>query len=419
VQAQHTDLPIAEDLDVLDLVGDVALTPDLAKRLEEAAPDAKLSFEVRPNGRLKLNVDRLGALGDGESLNWLRRTTSKILPRIDLPDQLFEVESWTGFLDAFVQLPDLGALHRASVLTAEGTRSIVNSLAPIPAFRHGSGLSRSGTLSETMPLRVATAVIGSSQRAAAYGRYDFAMDPVAWPFALVGLPLWLAPPLLLTTVVTRARVVRIGFGTGLVGALTLLYLFACQLLQGPGLPIWIEALLLWGPTALAVCGAAVLTDRWLLRRRDSGDVVAAPAARRTMGPLLVAAFIVWSTCCGGCVVSPAAELMDLRFDSPTPGLVLPMPKDLTLVSADRECGSVWCSEIYLIGSPDKAGETELMDRLWAHLTGTKGWERMRDDAGCQRPGWFLRNEFCLFVDAQQPGPGAVLKIHVTGALTVQ
>ncbi|MGN9846214.1 hypothetical protein ACTMTI_49685 [Nonomuraea sp. H19] len=28
-----------------------------------------------------------------------------MLPKIDLPDQLSEVDSWTGFLDAFVQLP--------------------------------------------------------------------------------------------------------------------------------------------------------------------------------------------------------------------------------------------------------------------------------------------------------------------------
>jgi hypothetical protein len=43
----------------------------MAERLEEAGQDAKLSFEVQPNGRLKLNVDRLGALGESESLKWL------------------------------------------------------------------------------------------------------------------------------------------------------------------------------------------------------------------------------------------------------------------------------------------------------------------------------------------------------------
>jgi TnpA family transposase len=78
----------------------------MAERLEEAGPDAKLSFEVQPGGRLKLNVDRLGALGEPSSLRWLRRTTAAMLPRIDLPDLLFEVDSWTGFLDAFVHLGD-------------------------------------------------------------------------------------------------------------------------------------------------------------------------------------------------------------------------------------------------------------------------------------------------------------------------
>jgi Tn3 transposase DDE domain len=78
----------------------------MAERLEEAGQDAKLSFEIQPNGRLKLNVDRLGALGEPKSLRWLRSTTTAMLPKIDLPDLLFEVDSWTGFLDAFVHLGD-------------------------------------------------------------------------------------------------------------------------------------------------------------------------------------------------------------------------------------------------------------------------------------------------------------------------
>lgn len=46
-------------------------------------------------------MDKLGAVGEPESLTWLKATTEAILPRIDLPDLLFEVHSWTGFLDAF------------------------------------------------------------------------------------------------------------------------------------------------------------------------------------------------------------------------------------------------------------------------------------------------------------------------------
>ncbi|PZS31941.1 MAG: hypothetical protein DLM61_07680 [Pseudonocardiales bacterium] len=53
-----------------------------------------------------LNVERLGALGEPKSLRWLRSITAAMLPKIDLPDLLFEVDSWTGFLDAFVHLGD-------------------------------------------------------------------------------------------------------------------------------------------------------------------------------------------------------------------------------------------------------------------------------------------------------------------------
>lgn len=244
------------------------------------------------------------------------------------------------------------------------------------------------------------------------------------PVAFLGLPLWVGPPVLLIIMVTRLRVVRITFSVGLVVALTFLFAIACQLLQGQGLPNWIEGLVLWGPTTLAVCAAALLTDRWLSRRRDSGAHLESGqtgrglVAGRSAAGLLTAAFVAWSAFCGCCVFSPAAAAVDLRLDSPTPGLVLPMPKDLTLVSADRDCGSEMCSEIYLIGSPDQARLQELTDRLWTHLVATKGWERRRDDAGCQRPGWFLRNEFCLFVDVERTEPVAVLRVHVTGDLTV-
>lgn len=49
----------------------------------------KVSIEVQPNGRAKLNVDALGALGEPKSLRWPRKTVEKMLPKIDLPDLLF------------------------------------------------------------------------------------------------------------------------------------------------------------------------------------------------------------------------------------------------------------------------------------------------------------------------------------------
>ncbi|MCX4530118.1 transposase [Streptomyces sp. NBC_00841] len=51
-------------------------------------------------------MDRLGAVGESKSLRWLRKTTAAMLPKTDLPDLLFEVDAWTGFLDAFVHLGD-------------------------------------------------------------------------------------------------------------------------------------------------------------------------------------------------------------------------------------------------------------------------------------------------------------------------
>jgi TnpA family transposase len=39
-----------------------------------------------------------------ESLTWLRKTTAAMLPPIDLPDLLFEVQAWTGFLHAFTHV---------------------------------------------------------------------------------------------------------------------------------------------------------------------------------------------------------------------------------------------------------------------------------------------------------------------------
>ncbi len=49
---------------------------------------------------------KLGALGEPKSLAWLRGRVEKMLPKIDLPELLFEVHGWTGFLDGFVHLGD-------------------------------------------------------------------------------------------------------------------------------------------------------------------------------------------------------------------------------------------------------------------------------------------------------------------------
>jgi len=50
-----------------------------------------------PNGRARLHVDHLDALGELDSLVWLRKTAQVMLPRVDLPELLLEVHAWTGF----------------------------------------------------------------------------------------------------------------------------------------------------------------------------------------------------------------------------------------------------------------------------------------------------------------------------------
>jgi TnpA family transposase len=99
------DMPVTEHLAELVRALDAGWK-QMAERLESAGKDAKVSLDVQPNGRVKLNVEKLGALGEPKSLTWLRKRVEKMLPKIDLPDLLFEVHSWTGFLDAFVHLGD-------------------------------------------------------------------------------------------------------------------------------------------------------------------------------------------------------------------------------------------------------------------------------------------------------------------------
>lgn len=84
------------------------LLAQMDARLEEAGEDALVSV-VTPagGGRARLSVGKLGALGESESLAWLRAACQAMLPRIDLPELLLEVHAWTGFLDAYVHLADI------------------------------------------------------------------------------------------------------------------------------------------------------------------------------------------------------------------------------------------------------------------------------------------------------------------------
>lgn len=58
----------------------------MADRMEEAGADAKVEIVVPEGGdRATLSGDKLGAVGEPESLTWLKNTTEAMLPRIDLP----------------------------------------------------------------------------------------------------------------------------------------------------------------------------------------------------------------------------------------------------------------------------------------------------------------------------------------------
>jgi TnpA family transposase len=80
----------------------------LADRLAAAGTDAPVRLVPDADGRIKLAVDRLEAIGEPESLTRLRETVAAMLPRIDLSDLLLEVYGWTGFLDEYTHAGGLG-----------------------------------------------------------------------------------------------------------------------------------------------------------------------------------------------------------------------------------------------------------------------------------------------------------------------
>ncbi|MBN6058608.1 Tn3 family transposase, partial [Nonomuraea sp. RK-328] len=99
--------PVEQHLNDMVLALDAAWK-QMAARLEEAGEDALVSV-VTPaeGGGARLSVEKLGALGESESLAWLRAACQAMLPRIDLPELLLEVHAWTGFLDVYVHLADI------------------------------------------------------------------------------------------------------------------------------------------------------------------------------------------------------------------------------------------------------------------------------------------------------------------------
>ncbi|MGG5173242.1 Tn3 family transposase [Pseudarthrobacter sp. J1738] len=105
------DTPVDEHLrakiDVLD-----AAWRGLVEAVEKAGPDSSVRLVDDGEGRAKLSVARLDALEIPESLTRLRAQIAEMLPKVDLPEILLEVHSWTGFLDPYTHLSGSGPRMR-------------------------------------------------------------------------------------------------------------------------------------------------------------------------------------------------------------------------------------------------------------------------------------------------------------------
>ncbi|MGP5220776.1 MULTISPECIES: Tn3 family transposase [Micrococcaceae] len=130
--------PVSEHLagkvEVLD-----AAWRGLSDSIGQAGPEASLRLVEDGNGRVKLSVTPLDALVIPESLTNLRAQVAGMLPRVDLPEILLEVHSWTGFLHSYTHASGAGArmgdlpLSVAAVLTAQACNV---GLTPVVAEGH-------------------------------------------------------------------------------------------------------------------------------------------------------------------------------------------------------------------------------------------------------------------------------------------
>jgi hypothetical protein len=106
---------------------------DLATRLgppDQRGEGAAVRLEPSPDGRVRLHLARLEAVPEPATLVALRGLVARMLPRVDLPEVLLEVDAWTGYLSEFThvamsdgptgsRMEDL-AISVAAVLVAEG-----------------------------------------------------------------------------------------------------------------------------------------------------------------------------------------------------------------------------------------------------------------------------------------------------------
>ena len=116
-----TSLGLPEDPD--DHLAELATTLDDAYRsvAERLPANTAVSFDAAGD----LHWAAISAIPEPASLVELRKMVTAMLPRIDLPELLLEVASWTGFLSAFTHISGSGArlddleVSVAAVLVAE------------------------------------------------------------------------------------------------------------------------------------------------------------------------------------------------------------------------------------------------------------------------------------------------------------
>ena len=105
----------------------------LAARLGPAGErdrDSPARLEADRSGKIRLHLSPLEAVAEPASLVALREMITRMMPRIDLPEVLLEVDAWTGYLGEFThagmsagsagsRMRDL-ATSMAAVLVAQG-----------------------------------------------------------------------------------------------------------------------------------------------------------------------------------------------------------------------------------------------------------------------------------------------------------
>jgi hypothetical protein len=167
----------------------------LAARLGPAGErdrDSPARLEADRSGRIRLHLSPLEAVAEPASLVALREMITRMMPRVDLPEVLLEVDAWTGYLGEFThagmsagsagsRMRDL-ATSMAAVLVAQGCNL---GFAPIVKPGHPA-------LTRDRLSHVAQNYVRAETLAAANARLITAQSGSTWPGcgAVVCSPRW-------------------------------------------------------------------------------------------------------------------------------------------------------------------------------------------------------------------------------------